>query len=68
LAVGNEEFIAGVKAGSGFKSRNRTVRKGDEGYMLWGNEAAYAILPLKTPFQGKNLGMEVVIFLKQILV
>jgi len=50
LAVGNEEFIAGVKAELGFKGRNRTVTTGDQGFVLRENEADYAILPLKIPF------------------
>jgi putative transposase len=50
LAVGDEEFVAEVKAELGFKGRNRTVRKGDQGFVLRENEAEYAILPLKTPF------------------
>jgi putative transposase len=49
LAVGDEEFVAGVKAGLGIKGWNRAVKKEDQGFVLRENEADYAILPLKIP-------------------
>jgi putative transposase len=50
LAVGDESFVDGVKAGLGFKGRNRTVKKGDEGFVLRESEGAYTVLPPKSPF------------------
>jgi putative transposase len=50
LAVGDESFVDGVKAGLGFKGRNRTVKKGDEGFVLRESEGDYAVLPPKSPF------------------
>jgi putative transposase len=50
LAVGDESFVNGVKAGLGFKGRNRTVKKGDEGFVLRESEGGYTVLPPKSPF------------------
>jgi putative transposase len=50
LAVGDEQYVVDVKAGLGFKGRNRTVRKGDGGFVLRESEADYAILPPKSAF------------------
>ncbi len=50
LAVGDEEFVAGVKTGLGIKGWHRTVTKEGQGFVLRENEADYAILPLKCQF------------------
>jgi putative transposase len=50
LAVGDENFVVEVSAGLGFKGRNRTVKKGDQGFVLRESEADYAILSPKIPF------------------
>jgi putative transposase len=49
LAVGNEEFVANIKAGLGIKGCNRRVTKEGQGYVLRESEADYAILPLEFP-------------------
>lgn len=49
LAVGDEEFVQGVKRDLGFKVRKRAVIKGDQGCVLREAESDYAILALKIP-------------------
>jgi len=49
LAIGDEEFVVGVKAKLGFKGRQRTVKEGGQGFVLRENETSYSILPPKTP-------------------
>ncbi len=49
LAVGDEVFVAEVKAGLGFKGRHREVAKGGQGFVLREHEGDYGILPLKIP-------------------
>jgi hypothetical protein len=50
LAVGDDEFVTGVKMGLGLKGRKRVVMKGHQGCVLREAEAGYSILPLKTSF------------------
>jgi putative transposase len=50
LAVGDDEFVTGVKTGLGLKGRKRVVMKGYQGCALQETEADYGILPLKTSF------------------
>jgi putative transposase len=50
LAVGDEGFVDEVKAGLGFKGRNRAVTKSGQSFVLRENEADYGILPPKIPF------------------
>jgi hypothetical protein len=50
LAVGDESFVDGVKAGLGFKGRNRTVKKGEDCFDLRESEGDYTALPQKSPF------------------
>lgn len=49
LAVGDEEFVQGVKKDLGLKVRNRPVTKGDQACVLREDEADYGILALKIP-------------------
>ena len=42
LAVGDEEFLVGVKARLGFKGRQRAVKKGEQGFVLRENETSYS--------------------------
>jgi putative transposase len=50
LAVGDEVFVDEVKAGLGFKGRNRAVAKSGQSFVLRENEADYGISPPKIPF------------------
>jgi putative transposase len=47
LAVGDENFVVEVMVGLGFKGRNRTVKKGDQGIVLREIEVNYTFLPRK---------------------
>lgn len=49
LAVGDEEFVQGVKKDLGLKVRNRPVTKGDQACVLREDEADYGISALKIP-------------------
>jgi hypothetical protein len=49
LAVGDEEFVAGVKEGLGIRGWNRIVTKEGPGFVLRESEADYAVLPLEFP-------------------
>jgi hypothetical protein len=49
LAVGGEEFFAGVKDGLGIKGWSRMVTKEGPGFVLRENGSDYVILPLKSP-------------------
>jgi putative transposase len=49
LAVGDEVFVVEVKAGLGFRGRNREVTKGGQSFVLREHEDDYGILALKIP-------------------
>jgi putative transposase len=49
LAVGDEEFVAGVKEGLEIRGWNRIVTKEGPGFVLRESEADYAVLPLEFP-------------------
>ncbi len=58
LAVGDESFVDGVKAGLGFKDRIRTVKKGDEGFVLRESEGDYTELETWMPMKLCNSSAE----------
>lgn len=49
LAVGDEEFVVGVKAKLGIKGRKRAVKEGAQGFVLHENETTYSVLPPQMP-------------------